>query len=110
MEIYNGMVQGVPLIFVVMGLVVFFKKAGLKGLWLLIVSLFIGIAFGIGYMIYVNGVPTGYNAYFGYGFYGLSLGLVASGIYDVAKDILTRGLELVMKRPVVGGPSEGSNP
>ena len=51
------------------------------------VSLAIGLIFGIGYQLSL-GVPTDYAGWFGAVIYGLALGLVASGIYDAASDIV----------------------
>lgn len=83
-EIVNAAVGGIPLLFVVLGLVVYFKKWGVKGRWLLGVSMTIGLLFGVGYQLAVlPAKPAGYGEWFAVIFFGLALGLVASGIYDI---------------------------
>jgi hypothetical protein len=77
-------VGGVPLVVVIFGLVEFAKKFGLKGNWLTILSMLLGVGLGIGYKISESGVPVGFPAWFGVCVFSLALGLVASGIYDFA--------------------------
>lgn len=92
-------VAGIPLLFPVMGLVEFIKlfkdKDGFQlvsGNSLLLSSLLIGLVFGTGYMITVTrppATPDWYIAYvywFGVAIYGLAIGLVASGLYNVIKN------------------------
>lgn len=96
MEIYNVLVQGVPLIFVVMGLVEYVKKLGLTGNAVTVASMVIGLLFGVGYMFANTGVPADFGGWFGYGVYGIGLGLVASGIYDTGKAIIEKGIALLL--------------
>lgn len=106
MNIFNVLVSGVPLAFVVLGLVEWTR--GLKDNWenwqLQVISMAYGLVFGVAYMVYADGWPGWVFApLFGYLFYGLGLGLVASGIYDVAKGILARSIEKLMGNG--GGPA-----
>lgn len=78
------LVGGIPLLVVIFGLVEFIKSLGLKGKWLTVVSLLLGAAFGIAYQIATGGLPTGYAGWFVTVFFGLALGLIASGFYDFA--------------------------
>jgi len=78
---FDAMVQGIPLVFVVFGLVEFAKKMGLAGKAATVGSLVIGTAIGIGYQLTL-GVPAVYAGWFSAGFYGVALGLTASGVYD----------------------------
>ena len=97
-------VGGVPLLFVVLGLVEWVKMLRRKdgsqwidGNWLLLVSLVWGVVVGGGYMLAQGGPPVG-DGVFAYWFtviiYGLAMGLVASGLYNVAKGLVEKLLVL----------------
>jgi hypothetical protein len=77
-------VQGVPLLAVVMGLVEMAKAMGVEKKALTLVSMGIGLALGVAYMLSL-GFPTDYAGWFGVAVYGLGLGLVASGLYKVGE-------------------------
>ena len=81
----DAMVNGIPLLFVVLGLVEWIKTFGLTGNVLRGVSMLIGLLLGFGYMTSQQGFPTEFSPIFSYIIYGLALGLVASGIYDGSK-------------------------
>ena len=101
-------VAGVPLLFVVMGLVEFFKlfkdkdgNQAINGNWLLILSMAWGLLIGSGFMLTQTRPPLGdwweqYVYWFALVFYGIALGLVASGLYDVIKNIVEK---LLAKQP-----------
>jgi hypothetical protein len=78
------LVGGVPLVAVIFGLVEFAKKFGLKGNWLTLFSLVLGIVLGLCYEISVAGMPADFSAWFSTVVFSLALGLVASGLYDFA--------------------------
>ena len=78
------LVGGIPLLLVIFGLVEFAKALGLTGRWLTVTSLLLGLAFGIAYRFAVDGTPVGFASWFVVVFFGLALGLVASGFYDFA--------------------------
>jgi len=78
------LVNGVSLVAVIMGLVEFSKKFGLKGQTLTILSMVLGIAFGVAHQIAQNGMPQNFADWFNAVVFGLSLGLAASGLYDFA--------------------------
>jgi hypothetical protein len=78
------LVGGVPLLIVVFGLVEFIKKIGLTGNWLTVASLVLGIVVGFLYRIAEIGPPLGFSAWFSVVFFGIALGLIASGLYDFA--------------------------
>ena len=84
---FDAIVAGLPLVLVVIGLVEWFKQLGVQGNALRYVSMAIGLVIGIGYQLSL-GMPTDYAGWFGAAVYGLALGLVASGIYDAASDIV----------------------
>ena len=100
-EVYYGaMVRGVPLLFVVVGLVEWAKSLGAQGNALRLSSMAVGIVLGLGFMVTqteppVDGWYPAYVYWFGNVVYGLGLGLVASGLYDTVKRLLT-------KQPPVG--------
>ena len=78
------LVGGIPLIIVIFGLVEFAKVFGLKGKWLTLFSLLLGLFFGIAYKIAMNGLPIGFAGWFVVAVFGLALGLITSGIYKFA--------------------------
>jgi hypothetical protein len=96
-------VKGVPLLFVVFGLVEWGKRLTKKdgsqlitGNGLLVLSLFLGLVFGSGFMIMTERPPQSLDWYvlfvywFGVAVYGLAIGLVASGLYDFIKGLITQ--------------------
>ena len=89
MDFGDAIVAGLPLVLIVTGLVEWFKQAGMQGNALRVVSLIIGLLLGVGYQISL-GLPVDFAGWFGAAIYGLALGLVASGIYDAAGDIVQK--------------------
>lgn len=87
MDFSNALVAGIPLVLVVIGLVEWSKRLGLSGKALQILSMLIGVVFGVLYQ-YSQQPLEGFSAWFGAVVYGLALGLVASGIYDAARSAL----------------------
>jgi len=96
-------VKGVPLLFVVFGLVEWAKRLTKKdgtqavtGNGLLVLSLLLGLLFGSGFMIMTERPPESLDWYvlfvywFGVGVYGLAIGLVASGLYDFIKGLVSQ--------------------
>jgi len=88
---FDQIVNGVPLIFVVMGLVELVKAFGLGGKALTAASFGIGLALGILYQMSIA-VPIGFAGWFGACIFGLALGLVASKVYDAIKSAATKPL------------------
>jgi len=80
----NAVINGVPLLLVVMGAVAYAKKAGLAGVALQGASLGVGLVLGVGYMYSVT-PPVDFASWFGYVIYGLALGLSASGVVDAVR-------------------------
>jgi len=74
---------GVPIVVVVMGLVEFAKRMGVKGRASLALSMALGTGFGIAYQVSLA-IPSDFAGWMGAGVFGLALGLTASGLYDVA--------------------------
>lgn len=78
-------IGGTPLILVIMGLVTLCRKIKwMKGQRLLIASLGIGFAFGMGYQIAAFH-PHDFAGWFAATSYSLLLGLSTSGVYDTGK-------------------------
>jgi hypothetical protein len=80
----SAMVNGIPLLFVVMGIVSWLKKAGVSGNMLLAASLFVGVLLGVGYLAMVS-FPVTFADWFQQIVYGLALGLTASGVVDAVR-------------------------
>jgi hypothetical protein len=89
---FDAIVAGLPLVLVVIGLVEWFKQLGVQGNTLRYVSMAIGLVIGIAYQISL-GLPADFAGWFAACIYGLGLGLVASGIYDAATDIVKKVVE-----------------
>ena len=80
------LVGTIPLMVVVFGLVEMIKSFGLKGNILTILSMLLGIAFGIAYQISKIGIPIGFPGWFETVIFGLAIGLTASGFYKFVSD------------------------
>lgn len=85
---FEQVINGVPLIFVVLGLVELTKSFGVEGKALITASFVIGLILGIGYQLTL-GLPIGYAGWFGAVIFGLALGLVASKVYDAVRSATT---------------------
>ena len=79
----DAVVAGVPLLAFVIGLVQWIKGFGLSGNIVKGLSMGVGLVLGIGYQ-FSTVPPVDFAGWFGATVFGLALGLVASGIYDVA--------------------------
>lgn len=77
------------LIPIVMALVRYWGKLGLTGTWQLVSSMLTGLVLG-GAVMYVEITPTTPADYLIVILTGLITGLVASGVYDVGKDIMSK--------------------
>jgi|GEM_PF-1119178 len=69
------------IIWLVTGLVSYIKKLGVKGAWLTVSAMVIGIIFGVAYQ-YFKAPLTTFGGWFLGVCFGLGLGLIASGVYD----------------------------
>lgn len=81
---FEQVVNGVPLIFVVIGLVELLKIFGLQGKALTAGSFVVGLVLGVLYQVSL-GMPIGFPGWFGSVFFALALGLVASKVYDAVR-------------------------
>ena len=78
---FDQIVNGIPLLFVVMGLVELSKSFGAQGKALTAISFGIWLIVGLLYQLSL-GTPADYAGWFGAAVFGLALGLVASKVYD----------------------------
>ena len=78
------LVGTVPLMIVIFGLVEFIKSLGVSGKALTIVSLVLGVAFGLAYQFSTAGIPVAFVGWFEASIFGLAIGLVTSGFYKFA--------------------------
>lgn len=88
-ELFKISVSGVPIVLVILGLVEWFKRLGLKGNVLLLVSMGLGLLIGTGYYI-TQSLPQAAAEWFAAVVVGLAYGLIASGVYDVLKNVLQK--------------------
>lgn len=79
----NASVAGIPLLAFVLGLVQWIKGFGLAGTQVKLASMVVGILLGIGYQFSI-GAPVDFAGWFAVLIFGIALGLVASGLYDVS--------------------------
>lgn len=84
MDFGDAIVNGVPLVFVIAGLVEFAKKFNLKGTACTALSMGLGVVFGVAYQLQA-GPPADFAGWFGAVLYGLALGITTSGLYDFTK-------------------------
>ncbi len=83
------LIDGIPLVLVVFGLVEFIKKMGMSGKALTVASLLLGILLGTAYRLTLL-MPMTFADWFSTVVFGLALGLVASGLYNFANERLPR--------------------
>lgn len=87
---FDQIINGIPLVFVVMGLVELVKAFGLQGRALTAASFAIGLLLGIAYQVSL-GLPADYAGWFGAVVFGLALGLAASKVYDAIRSAAKAG-------------------
>ena len=85
MDFSSAVVNGIPLVLLIAGLVAFAKTMGMQGKALTILSAVLGVTFGGALQISTAGVPVDFPGWFGLIVYGLGLGVVTSGMYDLIK-------------------------
>ena len=90
MDFSEMLVGGVPLMFIVLGLVEWSKRLGVNGKWLLVLSMLIGLIFGILYQMSLA-MPNGFGEWFVTIGFGLGVGIVASGVYDAMRSASRAG-------------------
>lgn len=111
---FSAAVSGVPLTFVVFGLVWWYSQAfKLQGRTQTISSLLTGVVLGAGYMVMIAAPPTGtgwwpvYAYWFSVVIYGLGLGVLASGVYEASKDLLLKVITSALIKVSDRNPNAG---
>ncbi len=87
MDFSHAIVNGIPLLVLIVGLVQFLKEMGLAGRYLRAASAALGLSLGVLYQLSLR-APADLAGWLGVGVYGLGLGVVASGLVDAARDAL----------------------
>lgn len=108
-EISNLAVNGVPVMVVVLALVEFAKRLGVKGKASLVLSMILGIVFGILAQIATKGTPVDFQGWFGVVIVGLVLGLGASGLYDFLQNRSMMAIEVGMANEMAGTLQTGDH-
>jgi hypothetical protein len=84
------LVNGIPLSLVIFGLVEMIKSFGVQGKVLTLLSLLLGLVFGLAYQFAQTSFPTDFAGWFSVIIFGLTLGLVTSGFYKFADKTISR--------------------
>ena len=107
-QILSEAINGSPIIVIVLGLTQWFKETFsiTSNRWANITSMLIGLLAGGGYLI-VQNPPTDALTWFLDGVYGVVLGLVASGIFKMGRQLATH-VGLTMASSLNGGASTPS--
>ena len=85
---FDQVVNGIPLVLVVLGLVELSKALGAEGKLLTIISFVIGLVLGILYQLSIA-PPMGFGGWFAAVVFGLALGLMACKVYDAIRSAST---------------------
>ena len=89
----NVAVNGVPLVFVIMGLTYLYGMFGATGKLQLGLSVGTGIVTGAGYMISQSGMPVDFAGWFGTVVFALAMGLLPAGTYESVKEAARKSRE-----------------
>lgn len=87
---FKASVAGVPLLFVVLGLVQWMKGYFKDDKIIRGISMALGLLLGGGYLLSTLGFPLDFAGWFSVAVYGLGVGVVASGIYDVGSELIAK--------------------
>jgi ABC-type uncharacterized transport system permease subunit len=95
MDLGNFIINPLTLALIILGVVEFIKKFGVTGNKLLIISMVVGIAFGVIYKLYIIYLPS--QVYIDVIFFGIAVGLGASGIYTFVNDRFPAQQKMTLK-------------
>ncbi|OGN99038.1 MAG: hypothetical protein A2Z71_03340 [Chloroflexi bacterium RBG_13_50_21] len=84
MDLNNFLVNPITLTLIILGVVEMIKKFGITGNKLMLVSMAVGITFGVVYKVYELYTPS--KVYIDVLFFGIAAGLGATGIYSFVND------------------------
>lgn len=106
----DAAVTGVPLVFVIVGLVYWFKEFKAQdgsplftGNQILIISMIWGVLIGGGYQVFKTPLPEDpgvyplYTYWFAVLVYGVAMGLVASGLYSTVKSLVEKQFDKLLQ-------------
>ncbi|HEX9091478.1 MAG TPA: hypothetical protein VF831_08300 [Anaerolineales bacterium] len=103
MDLSNFLINPVTLALIVLGVVEFIKKFGVAGNKLMLIAMAVGILFGITYKARDFYLPA--QPYIDVAFFGLAVGLGASGIYTFVNDRFPPTTKATIKlTKIVRGP------
>lgn len=85
MDFSDAVINGIPLVLLIAGLVAFAKTMGLQGKALTVLSAVLGVVVGGMFQVSQSGLPADFAGWFGLVIYGLGLGVVTSGMYDLVR-------------------------
>jgi hypothetical protein len=108
---FQATIAGVPLLFLVYGLVTLYGRLGLHGTQQLLSSLGTGLILGVFTMVAQVRPPTGdwweiYVYWFGNIAYGLGLGLATTLYYDSQKQTVAKAINTLESQAVMGAHIE----
>jgi xanthosine utilization system XapX-like protein len=104
MDLSNFLVNPVTLALIVLGIVEFIKKFNVTGNKLMLVSMGVGIFFGLLYKTRDLYLPA--QPYIDVAFFGIAVGLGASGIYTFVNDRFPATKATIRYTKIVKGPSD----
>jgi ABC-type uncharacterized transport system permease subunit len=107
MDLENFIVNPITLALIILGVVEFIKKFGVTGNKLLIISMVVGILFGVIYKLYILYLPS--QVYIDVIFFGIAAGLGASGIYSFVNDRFPPTQKTTLKYTKVTARKENSD-
>lgn len=93
-----GAESGTTVLFIVLGLVQVWGRLGAAGKVQLLSSLATGLLVGGSFQIAALGTPALFSDWFAVVMYGLLMGLVASGVYEVGKKLATGAIVEIVKK------------
>jgi len=76
---------------IVMALVTYWGKLGVSGKWQTVSSMATGLVLG-GFVMYIQVLPQNLIEWSAVGLFGLILGLAASGVYEIGKELMTKDI------------------
>ena len=104
MDLSNFLVNPVTLALIVLGIVEFIKKFNVTGNKLMLVSMGVGIFFGLLYKTRDLYLPA--QPYIDIAFFGIAVGLGASGIYTFVNDRFPATKATIRYTKVTKGPAD----
>jgi xanthosine utilization system XapX-like protein len=104
MDLSNFLVNPVTLALIVLGIVEFIKKFNVTGNKLMLVSMGVGIFFGLLYKTRDLYLPA--QPYIDIAFFGIAVGLGASGIYTFVNDRFPATRATIRYTKVTKGPAD----